>query len=580
MHSRTYLLKSLVPLGLVGFIAGCTTAPQTIRQEAPQAAQPALPDRQEEARHDLALRRFVDASVHDLNNEYAEAILDYQEALQYEPVAAIYYAISRDFSLLGKPAQAAEAGRKAISMEPGNITYHENLATVYLNAFQPDLAIGEYESIVHLDSNYQNGWFNLARLYQPTKPLKALEIYEKLLDRNGDEWDLLLQSAEIYNSLGRFNEAADHYRRMLEIDPSNKALRRQLAETYSKAGEPQKAIEMLESMLELDQEDLEATATLADVYLDQKEFGKAIALYEKLLQSDKSNPELRLRVGVAYFGQLQRDSTLTPKAVQILEAVRRDIPNDWRPYWYLSAIAANQKEDSLSQYYMAQVTKLAGWNADAWWYLGSSLFDKGEYAKLLETMDRAEKSLPKQDYRVYLLMGLAYSRLEQPQQAVSALKKAYALNPKDINTISSLALEYDGMQQFADSDSLYEEALRIDPQNALVLNNYGYSLGERGLQLERALDMAQRAVAAEPDNAAYLDTLGWIFFKLSRFTEAQQYIAKAVDTGKASAVVVEHLGDIFSKLGNREKAVELWQKALGMNGGNQALKDKIGRGTL
>jgi Tfp pilus assembly protein PilF len=127
---------------------------------------------------------------------------------------------------------------------------------------------------------------------------------------------------------------------------------------------------------------------------------------------------------------------------------------------------------------------------------------------------------------------------------------------------------------------LYEEALKIDPRSHLVLNNYSYSLAERGLQLQRALEMAKDAVKAEPENASYLDTIGWVYYKLSKYRQAEEYITRAVKTDKASPVVHEHLGDIYFQLGQKEKALEFWQKAFELDGKNQALKDKISRGSL
>jgi tetratricopeptide (TPR) repeat protein len=109
----------------------------------------------------------------------------------------------------------------------------------------------------------------------------------------------------------------------------------------------------------------------------------------------------------------------------------------------------------------------------------------------------------------------------------------------------------------------------------LLLNNYGYSLAERGLQLRRALEMSKQAVTAEPDNSAYLDTYGWIFFRLENYRDAAVYIEKSIASGRASAVVHEHLGDVYIKLGQKERALELWKKALEMDSKNDAVKEKI-----
>lgn len=526
-----------------------------------------------------ALQLFIDGSIRDAKGQFAEAILDYQAALEYEKNPAIYYAMSKDYSLLGKHSKAAESGREAVRMDSTRLMYRENLATIYMTAFQHDLAIQEYEAVVRIDSNHTNGWYNLARLYQSTRPLRAAEIYEMLLNREGNDWDLLLQAAETYNQLGRYDQAANKYKEMLQINPSNRALQRQLAEMLSKAGKMDEAIRLLESMVEVDDNDLQVVAVLADVYLDKGQFEKALPLYQKLLQSEKSNPEIRLRVGVAYMGQIQRDSTLLPKAKEIFSLLKKEMPNDWRAYWYLAHIAGLEKNDSLSTRYFERVTQLVEGNADAWSSLGGILFERGEYQKLLETMEKAKRVLPK-EYRVHLLIGLAYSRTGEPERAATALEEAYRLNPKDMNTLSTLALTYDGLHRYSDSDRLYEEALKIDPQSHLVLNNYSYSLAERGLQLQRALEMAKDAVKAEPENASYLDTIGWVYYKLSKYREAEEYIARAVKTDKASPVVHEHLGDVYFQLGQKEKALEFWQKALGLDGKNQALKDKISRGSI
>jgi tetratricopeptide (TPR) repeat protein len=265
---------------------------------------------------------------------------------------------------------------------------------------------------------------------------------------------------------------------------------------------------------------------------------------------------------------------LIQKTQGLFEDLHKEAPGDWRPCWYLGALAASQHKDSLAGIYFEQVTKLEEHHGDAWWFFGSSLFEQGKYTKLLEAMEQAQKAVPN-DFRFYLLEGLALTRMEKQEDAVQPLQKAHILNPKDLNTLSTLALTLDGLHRYQESDSLYEEGLRLDPKSALLLNNYGYSLAERGLQLKRAREMSNQAITTEPDNSAYLDTYGWIFFRLEDYTNAALYIEKSIATGKASAVVHEHLGDVYLKLGRKEQAIELWKKALEMDSKNEAVKEKI-----
>jgi tetratricopeptide (TPR) repeat protein len=556
------------------FLCGCSILQQSAPSEGSNTLQG---DKIKEMRHDHALQHFIEGAALDAKGSYAEAILEYQESLQAEPNAAIYFSISKDYLLLNKFNRAAETAGEAVKLEPQNITYRENLGTIYFQGSRPDLAIREYEEIIKIDSTYTAGWFALAHLYQSSNPQKAIDVYERILNRNNEQPEILFQCAQLYFSLERYDEAVIKYKQILELDPGNKQIQKQLAETFSKKGKPEQAQTLLETMVAADSSDVEAVATLADFYLEQKQFQKAIDLYERLLNRDIKNSEIKLRIGIGFFGLAEHDSTLIPRTNKFFENLHKEVPTDWRPCWYLGALAANDHKDSLAGIYFEQVTKLEEHHGDAWWFFGSSLFEQRKYDKLLETMEQAQKLLPN-DFRFYLLQGLALSRMDRQEEAVKPLEKAYELNPKDLNIISTLALTLDGLQRYLQSDSLYEEGLRQNPASALLLNNYGYSLSERGLQLERALEMSKQAITVEPDNAAYLDTYGWILFKLNNYKDAAVYIEKSTLTGQASSVVHEHLGDVYEKLEQKEKAIESWKKAFELDSKNKSAQEKIIRG--
>jgi len=127
---------------------------------------------------------------------------------------------------------------------------------------------------------------------------------------------------------------------------------------------------------------------------------------------------------------------------------------------------------------------------------------------------------------------------------------------------------------------VYERALQIDSQNALVNNNFAYSLSERGERLKDALTMAEIAIAADPNNTSYLDTIGWVYFKLGNYREAKNNLEKAIEIGGERAVMLEHLGDIMFKLGDTQKAKSLWQKSYDLDTTNVTLKSKIDKGEI
>ncbi|HEX3073637.1 MAG TPA: CDC27 family protein, partial [Ignavibacteriales bacterium] len=116
--------------------------------------------------------------------------------------------------------------------------------------------------------------------------------------------------------------------------------------------------------------------------------------------------------------------------------------------------------------------------------------------------------------------------------------------------------------------------------NPLINNNYAYSLAERRVQLDKALEMASLAVEKEPGNSSYLDTKGWVHFQMGEFDKAKELIEKSYKMDEDNAEVVEHLADVLFKIGDKEKAKELWRKAMELGSDNEQLKTKIEKGEL
>jgi Tfp pilus assembly protein PilF len=237
------------------------------------------------------------------------------------------------------------------------------------------------------------------------------------------------------------------------------------------------------------------------------------------------------------------------------------------------------KDDSSAFVNFSKVKDLAKWNPDGWVGMASVYYDKNNFDEAIRLLTEAKKVLP-EEFRIHFLLGISYQRKHEAIDAATALEKAVQLNDKSVDALSALALVYDELKRPDESDSIYEKALRLDPKNHLVLNNYGYSLSDRGLQLDRALKMSKEAIAQQPTNQSYLDTYGWIFYRMGQYTEAEKWIRKAIELGSQSPVIHEHLGDVYFKLSEKDKAIEYWQKALNFDSSNQSLKEKIQRGSL
>ena len=544
--------------------------------EIQKPEQPAVTEKQTKDKQ-AALQYFIDGSLKESKGQFAEAILDYQEALRFDQDPAIYYALAKNYSQLRRHSLAAENAREALKRDPDNNEYRQALAGIFINSGQFGEAAKEYAEIVRRDSNNVNALYALAQLVERTRPLQALQLYQKIIDRNGPSWEVLLQVAQLNTILQRFDDAAKAFEQMVKLDPSNTALKQNLADVYVRANKPEKAQEIMSDLLEKNPESVELNAASAELFLQQNDWKNAEPYLKKVLKSDSLDADMRFRIGVAYYSQAQKDSSLLPQTLEIFKKFAKIYPNDWRALLYTGVLFRTVKNDSSAREYLTKATQIAGKNPEVWWQLGWLHFDKQNFNEAIDVMEKARQYIP-DDFRIHLLLGIAYSRAQKNQDARISLERAVELNPTDLNALSSLGLAYDALKLHAESDSVYERALRIDSDYALVLNNYAYSLSERNIQLDRAEKMSKRSLEKDSLNSSYLDTYGWILYQRGKYSDALLYIKKAVDAGDANPVVLEHLGDVYAKLNQMDDAKKYWSMALEKDQNNSSLKEKIAKG--
>lgn len=199
---------------------------------------------------------------------------------------------------------------------------------------------------------------------------------------------------------------------------------------------------------------------------------------------------------------------------------------------------------------------------------------KGRWPEAEEQCRRAVESEPA-DARYLEFLGGTLSAQRKWESAEGAYRKALALDTGNARIRGALAEMLYLQMKFEESESEYREALRIDPDNALLLNNFGYELAERDKNLDEALQLVGRAVAREPQNADYIDSLGWVYFKLGRLEEAEKTLSDAARLGKMSATILEHLGDVRMRLGKTKEAQKAWKDAVKLLADDSAQKARI-----
>lgn len=560
----------------------------------------------------IAQEKFINGSIFETKGRFVEALAEYTEALKYDPQPGIYYTIAKNYFRLNKLNYAVLNAKTAAELEPKNLEYQFLLATVYNASRLEDSSITVYEKIIEIDSNNTVALFQLAQLYEKNRPSYSLNLYKKLIDLIGPEWSVLVRIADLNERMGNIKETVQTLEELIKLNPSELELKRLLIETYLKTNDYDKAIILSKEALISYPDDIGLIEQKANAYIQQENWKEAAKEYKKLFESDKINYETKLRISSIFMVASEVDSNNIEIAKSFLQKLAKD-SSDWQVNAYLGEIALRQNDDSLAVKYFEKSTELAEWNAQLWIRLGGMLFDKRKYEDAIVYLEKAVEKFPN-DFVINLIYGLSFSQLndyqeakiylqravnintmditaltsyaytlnqlKETEEALKIFHKALSVSPDDVQVLSMTALVYDQKKNFLMSDSLYTKALSIDPDNPLVLNNFAYSLSERKIRLDEALEMSKYAVEQEPENSSYLDTIGWIYFQLDDYDNAKKFIQKSLEYDNNNAVVIDHLGDVFYKLNKTDKAIDLWRKALELDPDKNEIQEKINKGVL
>jgi len=534
-----------------------------------------LKDHESVSNNYYAQSLFIEGKTLELQQKYSEAIENYRAALNYDKAPGIYYTLASVYVALKRPKDALTEINYALRLDPGKTLYKELKGDIYISLGEWDKASVVYEEVISADSNDAAALYTLARIYQEVKlPSKAVIIYELITDKIGFDYDVLKRMYDIYYSYKDYDKCIEVLKYALKLDPYDSGNLKLLGSLSERTGRYEEARKILEDLFALNPQDKELQAGLVKIYFRQNDYRKAFNSYAKTIGKDSLSYDEKVQIGELYFNLVRQDTFALEIAQVIFNGLNAEYPDRWMPYYFLASIDIMKKSFGDYESKLDRALQLGDTVRDAYVLVGYTFFDQGKTEKALSVSEKGISIFP-DDFRINYLHGLILQRLHRESEAVTYFEKAVSVNPNDINVLSTLALTYNGLGKYEESDDAYEKALKIDPSNPLVLNNYAYFLSIRGEKLDRALGMAKTAVDLEPESASYLDTFGWIYFKMGNYPMAKKYIEKAVSINSGNAVLLEHLGDVYDGMKDSKNALKYWKKALDLSPQNQQLKNKI-----
>jgi tetratricopeptide (TPR) repeat protein len=198
--------------------------------------------------------------------------------------------------------------------------------------------------------------------------------------------------------------------------------------------------------------------------------------------------------------------------------------------------------------------------------------------------EKALELFPNQS-ALWYFNGTAYSIKKNFKQAISSLEESLKLSSGKAEMVpfiyAQLGDAYNSLGDNVKSDACYDLALKENPDNDHVLNNYSYFLSLRKEKLDQALKMSEKLVKQHQNNPTYLDTHAWVLYVRKDYKKAKEFLERAlVDSTAVSGTIIEHYGDVLFKLGEKENAVAQWKRAKKMGETTELLDRKIATGTL
>ena len=498
-----------------------------------------------------------------------------------EPTGAL--ALGQAYLRLDRPKEAAAVLAKAQDRGRGPI-----LALLYGEALEKSDRAPEaeevYRGVLRQDDSNTGATLGLLRVYQATRQFdKALPILAELVERQPGNLALKTQYGFALLRARRLDDAQKAFEEVLKADPDNRDALRHYAVLLSERLETDRADELLKKLQGLEPDDADVPFRRALNFLEARRLEEAETVlrdlrstlvaqkapdgglasvdgqlgYIALLRKDWAGARAAVKPHL-----LDADGSVNLQALNVLAQVARDADEPAEGLKVAREAFAKEPKEVAVRSLLAEFLLRSPREKD-----------RVEGEEVVAALGK--------DGRPGALAGAdVWQRLEKYGRAAEAAAEALTTYPDDPDLLFRLGASLEREKKIPESVAAFEKLIALRPDHGAALNYLGYMYADRNEKLDRAYELVTRAVAIEPSNAAYLDSLGWVCFRLGRIDEAEKHLLAAKRLSPDDPTIEEHLGDVAEKRGDLAKAREHWTKALALKpeDGGAAVRAKLDRG--
>jgi tetratricopeptide (TPR) repeat protein len=460
-----------------------------------------------------------------------------------------------------------------------------------------------YKKVLSADPQNEDAMTGLAMVYADVGNTKAAtDLLRQVAEKNPSLRTLTTLAAS-YEQIREYGLAAETLRRTMQVAPGNLDLKKQYAQDLLLSDQFEEALKTFEQLAAEDPKDPTAYLRMSLIYRQQKNLAKAREAAQKAKQIDPNNLEIRFNdVEV-----LQSEGKMPEAIAAVNEILTSTAKRSYTPperqnrMMLLERLAGLYQKSEQLNLAVDTLRQLPEVDPDFGARSEAQIIDlyarAKDYKKAAEEADAAIKKYPN-DRMVRSVRASVLADAGRADEAVAEAKKLIDAGKPDRDSYLALAQIYekthnyiemgkaiDGAAKLSDTKedkeniafmrgAMYEKMKKYDlaeaefrkvlesnPNSAAALNYLGYMLADRGVRLQEALGYIKKALDNDPGNGAYLDSLGWVYYRLDRLQEAEDNIRQALAKAK-DPTVYDHLGDILFKQGKVREAIAQWQASL------------------
>lgn len=515
-----------------------------------------------------ALRYYlVNAKKYLAIGNIKKAIENYKQCLTLVPEdPTIHYELADIAMALNKTEAALKYARIATKKSPKNKWFLQQLIAVMKARGLWGQVDEIYDKLIAVEPRKQYYLEKLAVYKRLEDWEQVLQTYTDIQKQFQNDFKTIIGKQAIYSKLNRQKDAIEELKSIIKKNPNNGDFQAVLALRYEEDNNTEDAKKAYEKLANFKDKGRVGIIILANYYIKTKAFNKAFLLLKQALTDDISEPQMVIG-SVKEFSKKNKTKQGTIQADILSSMLVKNYPESIVGYLIQAKHLRRKKQYIEAERMLKDALEVDSLNYTAMSQLVAIYEKQHDLNSLLNISKKGILAFPKK-HMFYIYKGVAEMDLKNYDDAEEDFKIGifYAPTVKDKNIVKSLLAECYFLKSEKDKAfEIYEDQLQTDPRNVDILNNYSYQLAVAGEKLDKATEMIKKCLEAAPLDAYFLDTYAVILYKQGKYKNALTQMEKLVKNNTPSGISSEsynNYGNILWKNGKKDKAREIWKKAL------------------